>query len=166
MSPGHAQTEASSGFAPLAAGGDPNPAGAGGSSGLNPTTVTPVAAAATAATGAGKANATTTTAATAAGAGAGAGAKTPGQSNLEKLLNQLSGASGQQQQPPAEAVPGAGTLPEDPQWVTTMQDSVLAVAAKAQAQGGGGARRFMDYVAVAGCTPEDGMDLARMVESE
>jgi hypothetical protein len=147
----------------MTAGIDPNPAVAGGS-GLNPTTVTPVPAA-----GAGKGNATATTtmATTTAGAGAGAGTKaTAGQSNLEKLLNQLGGAGAAAQAP---VVPGAGTpgtIPEDPQWVTAMEDSVLAVAAKAQAQGGGGARRFMNYVAIAGCTPEDGKDLARMVESK
>ena len=147
----------------MAAGGDPNPAVAGGS-GLNPTTVTPVA---TAATGAGKVNATTTTTTTTAAtaAGAGAGAKTPGQSNLEKLLNQLGG------QPPQAVGEAGDTLARTgdattPQLANNLESALLTTAAKAQQQGAGGGRRFMNFVAIAGCTPSDGKELTFMVESK
>lgn len=138
----------------MAVGGDLNPpepaAAAAGGSGLNPTTVTPVPAG-------GKANATRTS--TAAGAGA---SKTPGQSNLEKLLNQLNAGS----KPPAEPLAAGATTPESPDWAVNVESSLLTVAAKAQQQAAGAGRLFMNYVAVAGCTPNDGTDLRRMVESK
>lgn len=131
-------------------------AGAASGTGLTPTTVTPVPAA-----GAGKGNATTATA---------TGAKAPtGQSTLEKFLDQL-GAAQQPQQPneaPLATTTGVGENGETaPEWAKDMESSLLTVAAKAQQQGAGGARLFMNYVAVAGCTPENGDDLHFMVESE
>jgi hypothetical protein len=109
------------------------------------------------AAGGGKANATTaaTTGTKASG----------GQSNLEKLLNQLGG------QPPQAVGEAGDTLARTgdattPQLANNLESALLTTAAKAQQQGAGGGRRFMNFVAIAGCTPSDGKELTFMVESK
>lgn len=137
----------------MAVGGEKQPSSGAASGGLTPTTVTPVPAG-----GAGKANVTTaaTTGTKASG----------GQSNLEKLLNQLGGQS-----PQPAGGGGSETLARTgdattPQWANNLESALLTTAAKAQQQGAGGGRRFMNFVAIAGCTPSDGMELTFMVESK
>jgi hypothetical protein len=84
-----------------------------------------------------------------------------GQSNLEKLLDQLksntaASSSGASSSSSGGGGGGGGGLDE----------ALLSAAAKAQPGGEAAKQLAMNYVAVAGCTPEDGKELTRMVEGE